>query len=101
MVELTALSDLEQTPHAEVFETPQPRTVRLHLQADERIPAHSHPGTNIVLYLQRGRLEVTLDGEVYDLRGEELIRFSGDQDISPYAVEASIAILVFCQPSDA
>jgi quercetin dioxygenase-like cupin family protein len=93
--ERTTLSDLDDTPHAEVFETRRPRTVRLELDADERVPRHTHEGTNVVLHLLSGRLELTLDDETYDLTAGEVIRFSGDREVSPYAVEPSTAVVVF------
>lgn len=99
MVDITAIDDLEETPHAEVFERREPRTVRLQLAADQRIPRHQHPGTNIVLYLLEGQLELTLDDEEYSLSTGDLIRFSGDCEISPYAIEESKAVLVFA-PTD-
>lgn len=95
MPERTTLSDLDDTPHAEVFETRRPRTVRLELDADERVPRHTHEGTNVVLHLLSGRLELTLDDETYDLTAGEVIRFSGDREVSPYAVEPSTAVVVF------
>lgn len=95
MPERTTLADLNGRPHAEVFETRRPRTVRLQLDADERVPRHTHEGTNVVLHLLAGRLELTLDDETHALEAGELIRFSGDREVSPYAVEPSTAIVVF------
>lgn len=94
MVEITNLADLEQSVHAEVFEGCQPRTVRLQLEADQRVPPHTHPDTNIVIHLVSGRLELTLDDEQYELEANDLIHCSGDQEISPYALEPSTAIVV-------
>jgi quercetin dioxygenase-like cupin family protein len=99
MPERTTLSDLDDRPHAEVFETRQPRTVRLALDAGERVPQHTHEGTNVILHLLDGRLELTLDDETYALDAGELIRFSGDRAVSPYAVESSRAVVVFA-PAD-
>jgi len=95
MIEQTNLADLEETPHAEVFEERQPRTVRLRLEADQRIPSHTHPDTNVVLHLVSGRLELSLDDEDYELGPGDLIRFSGDREVSPHAVEPSTAVVVF------
>ncbi|MFB6219721.1 MAG: cupin domain-containing protein [Halobacteriaceae archaeon] len=93
MPALTALEDPDGTPHADVFE--RPRTVRLALDADQRLPSHEHPDTNIVLYLVSGRLELTLGSDTYTLGAGDLIRFGGNQEISPRAVEPSTALLVF------
>jgi quercetin dioxygenase-like cupin family protein len=95
MPELTGLDELTETPHAVVFDTDDPRTVRLELEAGEEIPPHRHPDTNVVLYLQSGALELTLDGETYSLSADDVIRFDGNQDISPRAVEPSTALVVF------
>jgi len=95
MPERTTLTDLDDTPHAEVFETRRPRTVRLELDAGERVPRHTHEGTNVVLHLVSGRLELTLDDETHVLDAGELIRFDGDREVSPYAVEPSTAVVVF------
>lgn len=67
MTEHTTLADLEDRPHAEVFEPPRPRTVRLALDADE----------------------------THTLEAGDLIRFSGNRAVSPYAVEPSTAVVVF------
>lgn len=100
MAEITNLSDLEPGVHADVFERDQPRTVRLELDADRRVPPHTHPGTNVVLYLVSGRLELTLDDEEHELEPDDIVQFSGDQEVSPYAVEPSIAIIVFAPRPD-
>lgn len=95
MPEHSTISELSETPHAEVFETREPRTVRLELDADEGVPAHTHPGTDVVLHLLSGRLELSLDGERYDVEPGELVRFSGEREVEPHALEHSIAIIVF------
>lgn len=100
MPEVTSLGELEKTPHAEVFERRQPRTVRLQLEANQRVPPHKHPDMNVVLHLLSGRLEVTLDDEQYDLAPDDLLRFSGDREVSPYAIEPSTAVVVFAPQSD-
>lgn len=100
MVEITHLADLERSVHAEVFEGRQPRTVRLQLEADQRVPPHTHPDTNVVIHLVSGRLELTLDDEQYELAANDLIHCSGDREISPYALEPSVAIVVIAPRSD-
>lgn len=95
MAEVKSLPNLETEPHAEVFEHQRPRTVRLQLEADQRIPPHQHPETDIVLFLVAGRIELTLDTDEFELEANDVIRFSGDQSISPYAIETSTALLVF------
>lgn len=100
MVEKSNLTALKQTPHADVFEQREPRTIRLQLEAGQHLPSHSHPDTNIVLHLLSGQLELTLDENTYELAPGELIRFSGNQEISPHAVEPSTAVIVFAPQVD-
>jgi quercetin dioxygenase-like cupin family protein len=97
--EITRLNMLEKTPHAEVFDHNTPRTVRLKIDAEQQMPPHRHPGTDIVLHLITGELDLVLDEEIYALTSGDLIRFSGECEISPRAIEDSVAIVVF-SPSD-
>ena len=94
-MEVTALAELSETPHAELFAEHSPRTVRLSLDAGESVPPHTHPGTDIVLHLLEGRLELGLDGETHDLAAGELVQFSGDHEVSLRAVEPATAVVVF------
>jgi redox-sensitive bicupin YhaK (pirin superfamily) len=95
MPAITNLGELEATPHAEVFAERSPRTIRLHLEAGDRIPPHRHPGQTIVLHLLGGELELSLDDEAYTLEADDVARFDGEQDVSPCAIEDSEALLVF------
>jgi len=95
MPAITNLEALEATPHADVFEERSPRTVRLELDAGERIPPHRHPESRIVMHLLRGELELSLGGKVHVIEPNDSVRFRGDQEISPSAVEYSEALLVF------
>jgi len=95
MSELTTLDELTATPHAEIFEEHRPRAVRLQLDADEHVPDHTHPGTDIVLHLVSGHLELSLDGETQEVTAGELVQFSGEREISPRAIEPSTAVVVF------
>ncbi|NHX36167.1 MULTISPECIES: cupin domain-containing protein [Halolamina] len=95
MPEIIAIDELAEAPHAEVFEERRPRTVRLELDAGDEVPPHTHPGTNVVLYLLDGRLDLALDGETHELEPGDVARFSGEREISPRAVEASTALIVF------
>jgi len=92
--EVTNLDDLDTTPHAEVFEGGEPRTVRLHLAAGEGVPAHRHPDATVVLYVVSGELELALDGDVYDIGEGDAVRFDGELAVSPTAVEGSVALVV-------
>lgn len=94
-MEVTALADLTETPHAEVFENRDPRTVRLQLGEGESVLPHTHPETHVVLHLLSGRPERSLDGETHEVVAGELVQFSGDREVSPRAVEPATAVLVF------
>ncbi|CQH55961.1 cupin 2 barrel domain protein [Halobacterium hubeiense] len=94
-VEVTDVDALAETPHAEVFETRDPRTVRLGLDAGESVPAHQHPDSMVVIYVLSGALELGLGDETYDLDAGDAVRFDGAQDVSPRAVEDAEALVVF------
>mgnify|MGYP006287724273 CR=1 FL=1 len=100
MPELTSIPSLSSTPHAEVFDTDAPRTVRLQLEADERMPKHRHPESNVVLYVLDGTLELTLGDDSYDLEQGDVVRFDGNQDISPHARTECASLLVFAPKED-
>ncbi|GGC48140.1 cupin domain-containing protein [Haloferax sulfurifontis] len=100
MVEHAALADLPPVMHASVFETDRPKTVRLRLEAGDEVPAHSHPGFDIVFHVVDGRMELTLDGETHEVAAGELMRFGGDRDISPRAPVDCSAVLVFAPTAD-
>lgn len=101
MPEVTSLETLEEAPHAEVFEERTPRTVRLQLDADERVPKHRHPESNVIIHVIDGAVDLTLGEEVYDLESGDVVRFDGDQDVSPDAVEDSTALVVFAPKTEA
>lgn len=91
--EVVSLADLEGKPHARVFEG-EPQTIRLTLEQGERVAPHRHPERQIVLHLLDGRLSVMLGEEEHEIETGEVIRFDGDQDISPEAIEDSTALLM-------
>ncbi len=78
MPDITSIEGLEEAPHAEVFEEHSPRTVRLQLAADERVPKHCHPESDVVLSVRSGAIELTLGDEVYDLESGDVVQFDGD-----------------------
>lgn len=94
MPEITSIDELTGTPHASVFEPGEPRVVRLQLEADERVPEHSHPEAVVVLYVVDGRLEVSLDDETHEVRTGDVVRFDGTREVSPRAAEPSTALVV-------
>jgi quercetin dioxygenase-like cupin family protein len=94
MSELETLADLDGEPHANVFPESEPKTIRLTLAAGESVDPHRHPGRDIVLYLIEGTVELQLGDEVHTVEAGGVARFEGEQDISPEAVEDSVALIV-------
>jgi quercetin dioxygenase-like cupin family protein len=99
MTTVRTLSALDGEPHARVFPDAEPKTIRLTLAADEKIPAHTHPDREIICYLIAGRLALRLGDETETLQAGDIARFDGDQEISPRAIEASTALLVLAPSS--
>jgi len=92
-LERASLPDLDDAGRATLFEG-EPKTVRLALAAGESIPAHQHPGRDIVFHVLSGRMELTLAGETISLEAGDVVRFDGAQDIAPRAETDCEAILV-------
>ncbi|WP_336337301.1 cupin domain-containing protein [Haloarcula brevis] len=88
-----ATLDGDEGGRARLFDG-EPKTVQLSLDAGESIPAHSHPGRHIVFYLRSGAVDLTLGAETLSLSAGDVVRFDGDQDISPAATADSEALLV-------
>jgi len=100
MTTIRTLDELDGQPHANVFPDREPKTVRLALDAGESVPAHSHPGRDIVLYLVEGRVELRLGDRTHEVTAGDIVRFEGDQDISPRAIEPSVALIVLAPRSE-
>lgn len=94
MTTIHSLPEVEGTPHANVFPEREPKTIRLTLEANEEVPPHAHPDREIVCYVIDGAIELRLGETVHELRAGEIVSFDGDQDISPRALEESVALLV-------
>lgn len=92
---MTTIDELEDTPHAEVFETRRPRVVRLQLGAGESVPPHTHPESDVVIHVLEGEVVLSLDGEGYDLEAGQTVRFSGRLEVSPEAKTDATALVVF------
>jgi quercetin dioxygenase-like cupin family protein len=96
MSEVVHLPDLAGDGRSVLFEG-APKTVRLALEAGDRVPPHQHPDREIVCYVVDGEIEMTLGDETVELAAGDAARFSGDQDISPRAREDSVALLVLAE----
>jgi quercetin dioxygenase-like cupin family protein len=97
--ERVSLSELGDLSRVRVFEG-EPQTMKLALEAGERVPPHQHPDRQIVFHLIEGRLRLTLGDGASDLEAGELVRFDGDQDVSLNALERSTAIVVLATRAD-
>lgn len=93
MVEKASVGEVGEATVAKLFD--EPRTLRLELEEGEERPEHRHPGEEIVLFVHEGELSLRLDGKNHSLKMGDAIRFSGDRDISPRAVDDTVAVLVF------
>lgn len=93
MSEPVHLPEVGDGGRAVLFEG-EPRTVKLSLDAGERIPAHRHPERAVVIHVLSGALDLDLDEETLELAAGDVARFDGDRDISPAAREDSVALLV-------
>lgn len=94
MTTVRRLPDLDGDPHATVFPGAEPRTVRLTLEAGERVDPHRHPGREVVFYVPEGAIELHLGDDTVELSGGDIARFDGDREISPVASEDSTALIV-------
>jgi len=59
-----------------------------------------HPDREIVFYLIEGTIELELGDETRELSARDIVRFDGDQEIAPHAVEGSTALIVLASRSD-
>lgn len=100
MTTIRTLDELDGQPHANVFPSAEPKTIRLALDAGDEVAPHSHPDREIVCYLIEGRIEMVLGDGTHELYPGDAARFDGDQEIAPRAVEDSIALIVLASRSD-
>ncbi|MFC6823801.1 cupin domain-containing protein [Halopelagius fulvigenes] len=97
MVTIESIDQLEGAPHANIFPTDEPKTVRLTLSEGEQVEPHSHPDREIILYLISGELELRLDGESHRIQAGDIVHFDGSHDISPSANVDSVALFVLAR----
>lgn len=100
MVHIETLDGLDGSPHANLFPTEEPKTVRLTLSKGERVEPHSHSDREIVMHLVSGRIDLELDDEVYEVTAGDVVHFDGARQISPVAAEDSTALLVLAPRSE-
>ncbi|WP_276273892.1 cupin domain-containing protein [Haloarcula litorea] len=91
--ERVSLADLDGPGRQPLFEG-EPKTVRLALDAGEEVPAHRHPDREIVCHVLDGELTMRLGDDALSLSPGDVVRFDGEQDISPRAETDCEALLV-------
>lgn len=97
MTTVRRLADVEGQPHANLFPDAEPKTIRLTLSEDEEVAPHSHPDREIVFYLVDGAIELRFGEETHDLTTGDIVRFDGDQEVAPRAIEDSTALIVLAK----
>jgi quercetin dioxygenase-like cupin family protein len=89
-----SLTDLDGSPHANVFPEAEPKTIRLTLDAGEQVDPHRHRGRDIVFYVLDGAIDLHLGSETFAVEAGDIARLEGEHEISPVAIEDSIALVV-------
>lgn len=97
--EKVVLDELAGTPHAHCFDE-EPMTIRLTLAEGESVAPHQHPDRRIVLHVLEGRLSVSLGDDEHEVRAGEVVRFDGNQDVSPAALEDTVGLLVLAKRAE-
>ena len=93
-VERARIGDLEGAPHADAFPGREPKTIRLSLDAGERVPEHEHPDRTVLFHVLEGAVDVALDGDSHPVEAGDILRFEGESAVEPTAREDSVALVV-------
>jgi uncharacterized protein (DUF2249 family) len=93
-IDRVSLDDLDDEPHADVFPGKTPKTVRLSLATGECVPAHDHPDRTVLFHLLSGKMDLQLDGETHRVEAGDVVRFGGESEVQPTAVDPSTALIV-------
>jgi len=88
------IADLDGEPHADAFPGREPKTIRLTLEAGERVPEHEHPDRTVLFHVLEGAVDVALDGDPHRVEAGEVLRFEGESAVEPTAREESVALVV-------
>lgn len=94
------LSELEATPHANVFSEAEPKTVRLSLEAGQRVPRHDHPERHVVFHLLEGPVELTVGETTSELDEGHVVRFDGARSVTVNALADAEALIVLAPKSE-
>jgi quercetin dioxygenase-like cupin family protein len=100
MTTIRTLDKLDGQPHANVFPDAEPKTIRLTLEEGEGGASHSHPDREIIFYLIEGTVELQLGDQIHELTAGDIVRFDGDQEIAPQAIEETTALIVLASRSN-
>lgn len=57
-------------------------TFALHFRPGQQLPAHKHPGTDVILLVVEGSGTIILDGEEHAVEQEDVICCSGDTEFA-------------------
>ncbi|OYR38915.1 cupin [Halorubrum sp. Ib24] len=87
------IADLDGEPHADAFPGREPKTIRLSLEAGERVPGHEHPDRTVLFHVLEGAVDVALDGDLHRVEAGEILRFGGESTVEPTAREESVALV--------
>ncbi|WP_280587432.1 DUF2249 domain-containing protein [Halorubrum sp. Boch-26] len=88
------IAELDGEPHADAFPGREPKSIRLSLEAGERVPEHEHPDRTVLFHVLEGAIDVALDGDPRRVEAGEILRFEGESAIEPTAREDSVALVV-------
>lgn len=100
MAPVKSIEDCEGVPHANVFPTEEPKTIRLSLDEGESVGAHSHPERQVILYLISGEIDLQLDGESHIVQSGDVVQFDGTREVAPAAKTDSNALIVLAKKND-
>jgi quercetin dioxygenase-like cupin family protein len=92
-VERASVDAADGSDRLSLFEN-SPRVVRLSLPAGERVPPHTHPDAVILFQVLAGTVELDLGDQTHRAEAGEILRFDGDQEISPRAVSDAEALVI-------
>ncbi|MFC4986214.1 cupin domain-containing protein [Saliphagus infecundisoli] len=100
MASVKPIEDCEGVPHANVFPTEEPKTIRLSLDEGESVGAHNHPERQVILYLISGEIDLQLDGESHIVQSGDVVQFDGTCEVAPAAKIDSTALIVLAKKSE-
>ncbi|MFC6887867.1 DUF2249 domain-containing protein [Halorubrum trueperi] len=93
-IDRVRIAELDGEPHADAFPGRAPKTIRLSLEADERVPEHDHPDRTVLFHVLDGEIDVALGGESHRVSAGEILRFDGELSVEPTARKESTALVV-------